>query len=103
MRWWLLARRRLDDPGDIAFYQVYGPQDTTIEQLVNVCAWRWHIEECFAQAKGEVGLDQYEVRRWDAWHRYITLGLLAHALLVVTRATAHREEARVKRGLSAPS
>ncbi len=103
MRWWLLARRRLDDPGDIAFYQVYGPQDTTIEQLVKVCAWRWHIEECFAQAKGEVGLDQYEVRRWDAWHRYITLGLLAHALLVVTRATAHREEARVKRGRSTPT
>ncbi len=70
---------------------------------MKICGTRWHIEECFAQAKGKVGWDQYEVRRWDAWHRYITLGLLAHALLVVTRATAHREEAGVKRGRSAPT
>ena len=42
----------------------------------------------FEQAKGEVGLDQYEVRRWDAWHRHVTLALLAHAYLEVTRLAA---------------
>lgn len=46
---------------------------------------RWSIEECFEQAKGEVGLDHYEVRRWEGWHRHITLCLLAHAFLEVTR------------------
>jgi SRSO17 transposase len=48
----------------------------------------WPIEEAFAQAKGEVGLDQYEVRRWTAWYRHITLCLVAHAYLVVVRAQA---------------
>ena len=57
------------------------------------------MEECFAEAKGDVGLDHYEVRRWDAWHRYITLCLLAHAFLVVRLAA--REEDLGKRGISA--
>jgi SRSO17 transposase len=48
----------------------------------------WRIEEGFEQAKGEVGLDHYEVRRWPGWYRHITLALLAHAFLVVTRAQA---------------
>ncbi len=103
MRQWLVVRRSLDEPSDLAFYQAYGPQDTTIQKLVKICGSRWHIEECFAQAKGEVGLDQYEVRRWDAWHRYVTLCLLAHALLVVTRAAAQHEEARVKKGALDPA
>jgi len=49
---------------------------------------RWSIEESIKGAKGEVGLDQCEVRRWDAWHRHITLALLAHAYLEVTHAAA---------------
>jgi SRSO17 transposase len=54
------------------------------------------IEECFAQAKGEVGLDQYEVRTWDAWHRFVTLCLLAHAGLVVMRLAANQHETEEK-------
>ena len=46
------------------------------------------MEEGFEQAKGQVGLDHYEVRRWPGWYRHITLALLAHAFLVVTRARA---------------
>jgi SRSO17 transposase len=63
---------------------------------------RWQIEECFAQAKGEVGLDQYEVRTWDAWHRFVTLCLLAHACLVVMRRAANRHEAE-ERGAAIPA
>jgi Putative transposase of IS4/5 family (DUF4096) len=63
-----------------------------------VCDWRWAIEEGFAEAKGEVGLDQYEVRTWTAWHRFITLGLLAHAVLVLLRLRARAEEATAKKG-----
>jgi SRSO17 transposase len=48
----------------------------------------WHIEEAFQQAKGEVGLDHYQVRRWTAWYRHITLALLAHAFLAVVRTQA---------------
>lgn len=56
MRRWLLVRRSTDDPEDQGFYQAYGPQETTLEELVGVCQDRWAIEQCFAEAKGEVGL-----------------------------------------------
>jgi SRSO17 transposase len=101
MRRWLLVRRSPDDPEDPGFYQAYGPDGTTVEELVGVCQERWAVEECFAEAKGEVGLDHYEVRRWDAWHRHITLCLLAHAFLAVVRSCAEQEERAVKRGISA--
>jgi SRSO17 transposase len=65
----------------------------------------WPIEEAFAQAKGEVGLDQYEVRQWTAWYRHITLCLLAHAFLVVVNATARTAQASApkKGGLLRPA
>ena len=100
MRRWLLVRRSTDDPEERGFYQAYGPEGTQIEELVRVCQERWAVEQCFAEAKGEVGLDHYEVRRWDAWHRHLTLCLLAHAFLAVVRSSAEREEGAVKRGIS---
>ena len=57
-------------------------------ELVQVADRRWAIEECFEEAKGQVGLDQYEVRRWDGWYRHITLATLAHAYLAVIRYQA---------------
>lgn len=103
IRRWLLVRRSTDDPEDLGFYQAYGPPETTVEELVGVCQERWAVEECFAEAKGEVGLDHYEVRRWDAWHPHVTLCLLAHAFLVVTRRAAAEEEASPKKGISISS
>jgi SRSO17 transposase len=102
MRRWLLVRRSTDDPEDVGFYQAYGPPETTVERLVGVCQECWAVEECFAEAKGEVGLDHYEVRKWEAWHRHVTLCLLAHAFLAVTRRLAE-EEGSLKRGISIPS
>ena len=55
---------------------------------MRVAGARWAIEESFQTAKGEVGLDQYQVRRWDGWYRHITLAMLAHAFLTITRAAA---------------
>jgi SRSO17 transposase len=88
--YWLLARRSLTAPTDLAYYVCYGPATTTLAELVRVAGTRWTIERGFAEAKGEVGLDQYEVRRWDGWYRHITLSLLAHAVLAVTRAAAEK-------------
>jgi hypothetical protein len=51
-----------------------------------VAGTRWTIECCFEAAKGEVGLDQYEVRSWHGWHRHITLAMTAHAYLTVLYA-----------------
>ena len=89
---WLLVRRSASDPTERAYYRVYAPVDTPMEQIVRVAGQRWCIESAFEEAKGLVGLDQYEVRKWDAWHRHITLALLAHAALVVTRTQAAEAE-----------
>jgi SRSO17 transposase len=89
---WLLARRSLSDPTEMAYYRAFGPADTTLAALVRVAGARWAIEENFEDAKGMVGLDQYEVRKWDAWYRHVTLALLAHAYLAATRRQARRAD-----------
>lgn len=68
--------------------------------MIRIAGSRWSIEDCFEAAKGEVGLDEYEVRKWDGWHRHITLCMLAHAYLAVMRSVAHREECTAKKGIS---
>ena len=83
---YLLVRRSLDEKREHAYYVVYAPRSKAARQtLVNVAGRRWEIEVGFEAAKGECGLDQYEVRRWQGWHRHITLALLAHAALVTLR------------------
>jgi SRSO17 transposase len=94
---WLLARRSLRDPSDMAYYVGCGPVETSLAELVRVAGTRWAIEACFEEAKGEVGLDEYEVRRWDGWHRHVTLALLAHAVLAVTRARGAKRGATTTR------
>jgi SRSO17 transposase len=89
---WVLIRRSLSDPSERAYYRAYGPADTQLAELVSVAGGRWHIEEGYEQTKGEVGLDQYEVRGFRAWYRHVTLALLAHAVLVVLRARAMAQE-----------
>ncbi len=82
------ARRSLSDPTAIAYYLGWAPADTTLQTVVQIAGTRWAVEESLETAKGEVGLDQYEVRKWAGWYRHITLALLAHAFLTVTRAQA---------------
>jgi SRSO17 transposase len=65
--------------------------------MVKVAGTRWAVEECFETAKGEVGLDQYEVRSWSGWYRHITLVLFAHAYLTVVRAQTQTAEPRKKK------
>ncbi|MER5326271.1 IS701 family transposase [Streptosporangium roseum] len=83
---WLLIRRSIAKPDELAFYFGYGPHNTTFAELVRIAGARWAIEECFQQAKTETGLDHYQVRRYDAWYRHITLAMLAHAYLAATTA-----------------
>lgn len=93
---WLLIRRNLSDRSKRAYYRAAGPANTTLAHLVHVAGSRWHIEEGLEEAKGEVGLDQYEVRGFRGWYRFVTLALLAHALLVVVRAKAHAQEKKAQ-------
>jgi SRSO17 transposase len=84
-----MIRRSIDD-GELAFYHCYNPNHAGFGELVHVAGARWPIEECFGSAKNEVGLDNYQVRTWDAWHRHITLAMLAHTFLTVTAHTAKK-------------
>jgi SRSO17 transposase len=102
MRRWLLVRCDAEDSDEHAYFLVYGPAETREDQLLRVCSSRWQIEEGFAQAKGEGGLDEYEVRKWEAWHRHATLCLLAHAYLVALRRAARQEE-RGQKGAAIPT
>ena len=83
-RWLLMRRgRSLDDPHEIAYYLCYGPRQTKATELIRVAGSRWLIEDGFKESKAEIGLDEYEVRKWEGWYRHITLCLLAHAYLAV--------------------
>src|SRR5216684_342508 len=98
---WLLIRRSLSDPSKRAYYRAAGPAQTTLPELVAVTGSRWKIEEGYEQAKGEVGLDEYEVRAFRAWHRYVTLSLVAYAALVVLRRQADEQEKKAQERRSA--
>lgn len=99
-RRWLLIRRSVSAPKDRAAYVVYASQDTRLEDVVGVAGARWTVESSFEAAKGEVGLDHYEVRSWTGWYRHITLAMWALALLTVLRAGALAVEAFKKSLLS---
>jgi SRSO17 transposase len=88
---WVLARRSLSD-GEIAYYVCFGPTGTSLDTLVRVAGTRWRVEESFKTGKGECGLDHYQVRKYDAWYRHVTLAMAAHAVLAVTRAREHERE-----------
>ena len=85
---WLLVRRNRTT-GELAFYRCYAPRPVPLATLVGVAGQRWRIEERFQTGKGLVGLDQHQVRRWRSWYRWTTLGMLAHAFLVVAAVTEH--------------
>lgn len=99
----LLIRRKIGRPDKFTFYLTLSPETMTLPALVRIAGTRWTIEACFEEAKGEVGLDHYEVRSWTGWHRHITLAMLAHAYLAVVRqaAAGGRGQHRVHEGSAA--
>jgi SRSO17 transposase len=86
---WLVVRRSLTEgakPADLAYFLVFAPAATTLWEMVSAIGSRWTVEQCFEEAKGEVGLDEYEVRSFHGWYRHITFSMLAHAFLTILRA-----------------
>ncbi|GAB3595117.1 hypothetical protein GCM10027580_18310 [Corynebacterium faecale] len=84
--YWLLARRSLADPSNIAYFICHTPRRVALAEMVRVAGTRWAIEETFQTAKGQTGLDHYQVRTYPGWYRHITLSMLAHAYLTVVRS-----------------
>ena len=95
---WLVARRSLSAPTEIAYYLSNAPADTPLLKLAQVASTRYTVEQCIEEAKGETGLDEYEVRYWHSWHRHITLSMMAHVWLA-----AIRRKALAKKGGLPPS
>ena len=95
-----LLIRRNDATGELAYLRCYSPRPVPLRTLVAVAGQRWRIEESFQAAKGLVGLDQHQVRRWTSWHRWTTLAMLAHAFLAITTAV-ERDTAPTPAGLIA--
>ena len=85
-----LIRRSIDD-GELAFYHCYNPRRAGVTELVRVAGARWPVEECFEATKGGVGLDDYQVRLYQAWYRHVSLAMLAHVFLTVC-AYQHRSK-----------
>lgn len=93
---WLLVRRSIADPSDLTAYIVFAPASSSLKEQVRVAGMRWTVEESIQTAKGEVGLDQYEVRSWTGWYRHITLAMWAQAFLTVLRNEMGAETAPKK-------
>ncbi|WP_432095500.1 hypothetical protein [Streptomyces sp. bgisy100] len=75
-----VIRRNIED-GEISYFHCYNPRGESLSELVAVIGLRWPVEECFEAAKQQAGLDDYQVRKYDAWYRHITLSMLALAFL----------------------
>ncbi len=84
----VLIRRSLSDPSDLAFFYCHAPagRPVSLPALVRVAGKRWPVEECHQQGKGQVGLDQHQVRTWHSFHRHTVLSMCAQALLAVAAA-----------------
>ena len=89
---WLLVRRSVADPTDIAYYLSNAAAEVSLLRLAEVASTRYTVEQCIEQAKGETGLDEYEVRHWHSWHRHITLSMMAQAWLASIRYKAQDRE-----------
>lgn len=86
-----LIRRSVDD-GELAFYHCYNPRHEPVSELVRAAGARWPIEECFETGKGQVGLDNYQVRLYEAWYRHMSLAMLAHTFLTVITRRHHQKK-----------
>jgi SRSO17 transposase len=97
---WLLARRSMSDPKQLAYYLAYVPTKTPLSTLAWIASQRYTVEQCIEEAKGETGLDEYEVRFWHSWYRHMTLSMMAHAWLASIRHKAR--EKKVQDQMSLP-
>ena len=89
-------RRSISDPSELTGYIAFAKAHTTLSELVRVAGTRWTVEESIQTAKGEVGLDHYEVRSFSGWYRHMTLAMWASAFLSVIREESGAEVAPKK-------
>jgi SRSO17 transposase len=84
-RLWLVIRRNVADPSDVRYYLSNAPETTPEAELARLVGMRWPVELTFEQGKGEVGMEDYEVRSWQGWRHHMVMVMLAHHFLVWVR------------------
>jgi SRSO17 transposase len=84
-RVWVVFRRSTQPAAEVKVYLSNAPQNCPKSELTRVCGMRWPVESAFEEAKGELGMDHYEVRTWRGWHHHMTQTFLAHHFLVRMR------------------
>lgn len=86
---WLIGERPVPGhPGDSKYYFAWGLDRRRLEDLVDLAHLRWVIERFYQDAKGELGLDDYEGRLWTGFHRHLALVMLAHSYLGLRQSYA---------------
>jgi hypothetical protein len=89
----MLLIRRNPSTGELAFYRCWSPRPVPLATLVRVAGMRWTVEETFQAGKGQVGLDQHQLRQWIGWHRFTVLAMLALAFLAACAAISAKPPA----------
>lgn len=84
-RVWLILRRRLAAPPELKFYFSNAPTTIAPRELAHLSGWRWPIETALEEGKGEIGMDQYELRTWRGWSHHMAQSFLAHHFLMQVR------------------
>lgn len=80
---WLLIERT--DEGTHKYFLSNAPADVALEKLARVAKQQWFVEQCFRDAKQQVGLADFEVRKWSGWHHHMTMCMLAYLFLALVR------------------
>jgi SRSO17 transposase len=90
---WLVIRRPLGQHPlkTWKFFRCNAPKRTSLKTLARLTAWRWPVETVIEECKGELGLDDYEVRNWTGWHHHTALTMLSHQFLVELRVEMEAE------------
>lgn len=78
---WLIIKRTLGDDPTYYYYISNAPKDIKLKTFVWLSGTRWAIEQCFEEAKSELGMDQYEVRKFPGWNHHILISMLSHFFL----------------------
>jgi SRSO17 transposase len=78
---WLIIRRTLGENPIYSYYISNAMGSTRLKSFVWLSGVRWAIEQCFEEAKTELGMDHYEVRKWPGWIHHMMTCMLAHFFL----------------------
>ena len=77
----LLVARNVLDSTELKFFVSNAPPGTSVEVLLLVAFSRWRVERCFEDQKSEIGLDQYEGRRYQGLKRHLILSCVSYLFL----------------------